>query len=354
MKKFKEIICLPNITCGYLYGYVHFILEVVSFCFLSRLSNSLIVWLIPFLYDIFAFVPQSMIGYIKDKYPKFNEGLFGMALLFFGIILFSFFSVNKFILLFIVSIANAFLHVEGAYNTLMVSNGKLSHSAIFVGFGAIGVINGRVIANTSMPTWFLLPIIITMLPILLFGKSYVKSDSNCNKYNYVKKNINPFTVIILTTIVVIVRGYMGYRVPAAWNTTTIHTVILFVTMGLGKMIGGILADYYGVKKIANISTLLSIPFLLLGNNNMIVSLIGIMIFSMSMSITLAICVSVLKKNPGLAFGFTTIGLTIGTLPIFFITIRNSLLNTIIIIALSLISFVILNYVLMEDSHGMDI
>ena len=353
MKKLKSILCLPNISCGYLYGYVHFVLEVVCFCFLSRLSNSLIVWLIPFLYDGFAFIPQALIGYIKDKYPKFNEGLFGMIMLFIGILLFCFTSISKFILVFIIAIANAFLHVEGAYNTLMSSNGKLSHSAIFVGFGAMGVITGRVIAKTAMPSWFLLPIIFTMLPILLVGNRYLNQKSSCNNFNYVKETINPFLVIILTTFVVIVRGYMGYRIPSAWNTTTIHTVILFITMGLGKIIGGILADTIGLKKVANISTILSLPFLLLGNNNMIISLIGIMFFSMTMSITLALLVSVLKKNPGLAFGFTTIGLTIGTYPIFFITINNNILNIIVILVLSILSFLILNYLLKEDRHAVD-
>ena len=354
MKNIKNVLCLPNITCGYLYGYVHFILEVVCFCFLSRVSNSLIVWLIPFLYDGFAFVPQALIGYIKDKYPEFNEGLLGMILLFLGILLFCFTSICKFVLVFVIAIANACLHVEGAYNTLMSSNGKLSHSVIFVGFGAMGVITGRVLAKSSMPSWFLLPIILTMLPILLFGKNYVNKNSNCNNFNYVKENIDPFMVIVLATIVVIVRGYMGYRIPSAWNTMTIHTVILFITMGLGKIIGGILSDVFGVKRIANISTICSIPFLLLGNNNMIISLIGIMIFSMSMSITLAICVSVLKKNPGLAFGFTTISLTLGTIPIFFVTIESSVVNTIVILVLSIISFIILNYVLKGDNYEMDI
>ena len=353
-KKIKDVLIAPNILCGYLYAYVHFILEVVCFCYLSRVSNSLIVWLVPFLYDGFAFIPQSLIGYIKDKYPKFNEGLLGACLLFIGILLFSFCTVNKFIILFLVSIGNALLHVEGAYNTLMSSNGKLSHPAIFVGFGAFGVITGRIIGKTSMPTWFLLPLIVTMIPILLFGNQFVNKESSCKKFNYVKNNKNTFMVILLATFVVVVRGYMGYRIPSAWQTTTIHTVLLFVTMGLGKILGGILADIIGLKKVASISTLLALPFIILGNNNMFISLFGIMCFSMTMSITLAIMVSVLKKNPGLAFGFTTIGLSLGTFPIFFITISNTTLNTILLVTLSLISYFILNYILKGNKNGSNI
>ena len=143
---------------------------------------------------------------------------------------------------------------------------------------------------------------------------------------------------------------MGYRIPTAWNTTTFDTLLLFITMGFGKIIGGILSDVYGLKKIASISTLLAIPFLILGNNNMIISLFGIMLFSMTMSITLAIVVSVLKDNIGLAFGFTTIGLFLGTLPIFFINIENNIFNTIFLVIMSIISFIILNYILKGEKH----
>ena len=69
---------------------------------------------------------------------------------------------------------------------------------------------------------------------------------------------------------------------------------------------------------------------------MIVSLIGVMFFSMTMAITLALLVSVLKKKPGLAFGFTTVGLFLGTAPIFFVSIPSIVVNIIMISILSLL------------------
>ena len=57
-----------NVRTGYLYFYIHFIVEVVCFFYLSRVTNnSSFIWLIPFIYDGLAFVPQSIIGYISDK-----------------------------------------------------------------------------------------------------------------------------------------------------------------------------------------------------------------------------------------------------------------------------------------------
>ena len=57
-----------NIITGYLYFYIHMITEIICFFSLSRIiNNSILLWTIPFVYDAFAFVPQSLIGYFSDK-----------------------------------------------------------------------------------------------------------------------------------------------------------------------------------------------------------------------------------------------------------------------------------------------
>ena len=348
MKKVLSVLKEENITCGYLYFYIHFVVEVVCFYYLSKFSNSNIVWLVPFLYDAFAFVPQSIMGYINDKFPKLKMSYWGMGLLFLGIFLMSFCNVSKFVLLFIICIGNAFVHVGGAENTLKNSKGKLSHSAIFVSGGSFGVITGRLLAKTMMPTWILLILILTAIPFIMYADTFNNKENNCEKFDYVKKSINPGLVVFLAVLVVIVRGYMGYGIPTAWNKTTLQTVYLFCIMGLGKALGGILSDAFGIRKVAIFSTLLAIPFLIIGDNLMIISLIGVMFFSMTMSITLAILVSILKKTPGLAFGHTTIGLFLGTAPIFFVKIINPTFNIILICVLSILCSYILGYIIKKE------
>ena len=160
-------------------------------------------------------------------------------------------------------------------------------------------------------------LILTMIPFILLAETYNSEHSNCKEFNYINKKINYGIIIILAVLVVIVRGYMGYGIPTSWNKTILQSILLYFTMGLGKALGGILSDAFGIRKIAVFSTLLAIPFLCIGDNLMVVSLFGVALFSMTMSITLAILVSVLKNTPGLAFGFTTIGLFLGTLPILY-------------------------------------
>ena len=344
MNKVKGALTSKNIGCGYAYFYIHFIVEIVCFYYLSKVSTSPIVWLVPFLYDAFAFVPQSLIGYVSDKYPKIKMSFIGIFLLFFGILVFSFTSLSKFVSLFLICFGNAFLHISGAENTLKNSHGKLSHSAIFVSGGSFGVITGRLLAKTVLPSWVMLIFIVTMIPFVLYADTFNIDDNTCDEFNYVNKKIKLGLVILIAVFVVIIRGYMGYGIPTSWNKTVIENILLFSFMGIGKALGGILSDSFGIRKVAILSTLLSIPFLIFGDNIMIISLIGVMFFSMTMSITLAILVSVLKKTPGLAFGLTTIGLFLGTAPIFFVKISSSL-NIIMIITMSIICSVLLGIVL---------
>ena len=337
-----------NLKTGYLYFYVHFIVEVVCFFYLSRITNnSYFVWLIPFIYDGVAFVPQSLIGYISDKYPKINMGFIGVLLLVISYLIYGLTNISIYISLIILAIGNALLHVAGAETTLKTSNGKLSPAAIFVSGGSFGVVTGKLLARTSINPLLLIIPILTIIPFILLSDTYIDKDSNTNKFDFVKNNLNKELVVIIAVLVVIIRGYMGYGIPTSWNKTTVQLVIFFSIMGLGKALGGILSDLIGIRKTAIMSTLLAIPFLCFGDNIMIISLIGVMFFSMTMAITLGILVSVLKRNPGLAFGLTTIGLFLGTAPIFFINLSYTG-NIIVIIVMSILCTLALSYVLKED------
>ena len=337
-----------DLRTGYIYFYIHFVVEVVCFFYLTRVTNnSNFIWLIPFIYDGVAIVPQSIIGYISDRYPKINIGFIGVLLLIISYIIFGLTKLDVIFSLVLLCLGNAFLHVSGAETTLKASNGKLSPAAIFVSGGSFGVITGRLLAKSSInPILLILPII-SILPMVLIGNKHLIDKSSTKDFDFVKPNINSSVVIIIALLVVIIRGYMGYGIPTSWNKTVLQNVIFFCTMGLGKALGGILSDLFGIRKVAIFSTLIAIPFLCFGDSIMIVSLIGVMFFSMTMAITLGILVSKLKSAPGLAFGITTIGLFLGTAPIFFIRLDMSL-NIVLIITASILCSLALGYVLKED------
>lgn len=352
MRKLKSVLKSPNIITGYLYFYIHFVVEVLCFFVLARLiGDSPFLWMAPLLYDALAFVPQAIIGYASDKFPKIKIGFIGVAFLLVGFILFGLDLVNPYVSLSILCLGNGFLHVDGAEVTLRASRGKLSHSAIFVSGGSFGVITGKLIGKSQLSFWILVGLGLSMIPFIILANMY-KDDIKEDKleFDYANSKINGGLIIILAVFVVIVRGYMGYGIPTSWNKSVYQTILLYCAMGFGKALGGILSDMYGVKRIGVLSSLLALPFLLFGDNLMVVSLIGVLFFSMTMSITLALIASVLKRTPGLAFGMTTIGLFIGTVPIFFFKLTTTLANCIVITIFTLLCVLIFKFIIKEDVH----
>lgn len=334
---------------GILYFFIHFIIEITSFYIVSLYTDSNLVWMLALMYDFFAFVPQGLFGYLKDKGLKINFAITGMFLSTISLIMI-YFNLNATLVILVLSIGNCMVHIEGAETTLKSSNGRMTPSAIFVSGGSFGVLTGKLLAMYKVS----IPIIIVinalmLIPILICNRYESEiSDKKLESYHFSNKKINSKTIITLAVFVVIVRAYMGYGIPTTWNKTLVQTILLYCSMGIGKAMGGILIDSIGIKKTALLSTIGSLPFLVFGNNIMTISLIGIMMFSMTMAITLGIIVSELKKYPGVAFGFTTLGLFLGSLPVFVFRVNSILINCIMVTVLTIACSIVLSIICRKE------
>lgn len=335
---------------GIIYFFIHLITEITSFYILTTYTSSNLIWLIALFYDFFAFVPQGLFGYLKDIGIKINFTILGLILSTISLILF-YLKLDPIIVILVIAIGNALIHVEGAEETLKSSSGKMTPSALFVSGGSFGLITGKLLSTYKVPIIYIIIINLLMIIPIIISTKYKKliNEKNIEKYNFANKNMNKKIIILLAVIVVIVRAFMGYGIPISWNKTVIQTILLFVFMGIGKAMGGILIDKIGIRKTSFISTLGALPLLIFGNNLMIVSLFGIMMFSMTMAITLGLIVSVIKKYPTVGFGFTTIGLFLGTLPIFFFRVESTIVNMIIVIALTLPCVIILSRICRKET-----
>lgn len=327
---------LKKTEIGILYFYIHFVTEIICFYVLNELFKLPVsAWLIALAYDALAFVPQSLLGNYRDIRKDTQLGIIGLALLFVSVLGLKLFDLNAFAVLILLCAGNVILHIEGAEATIRSSEGMMSPSSIFVGGGSFGVIVGKLCSLFKIHYSILLLLIISGVPFILLSNSLSKNINFSKKFKFANNN-NKVLVIIYAALIVIIRGYMGYGIPTSWNKTIIQHIIFYFSMGLGKCLGGILIDYIGIRKTSYISILGSIPFLLFGDSNMWLSIIGVSFFSMTMAITLAILVSVLPNKVGLAFGITTICLFLGSVPVFFIKVKDFTTSAIMIISLSVL------------------
>ena len=342
-----------NSKSGILYFWVHFVTEVVCFTLVGRYTGGFTtIWMLTLSYDVLAFMPQAPLGYISDKFKKIPLGVIGLGLLACAVVLFETVP-NPYISLVVMTLGNICTHVAGAEDSLRTSGGKLTPAALFVSGGSFGLISGKLLADTALSSYLLIILIAPAIPLAVIShlsreKTDKLNDNPCEHFNYANPKVAAGVVVLIAVIVVAVRGYMGYGIPTSWNKTVAQTVALYVIMGVGKALGGIVTDLWGMKKTALVSVAAALPFLLIGDNNMYLSLIGVMFFSMTMAITLGLLVSVLKRTPGLAFGLTTIGLTIGTVPTFFYKLEGFKANCIMLSSLTVLCLVCLFIIIRKD------
>lgn len=334
---------------GLMFAFVHFAVEVSCFYIISSYAHDERIWLLGLLFDFVAFVPQGLFGYIYDKIKKINFGIIGTVLTCTAVLMYHY-EINPFLVIFTLTLGNAMIHLFAAELTLRGSKGKMTPSAVFVAGGSFGVITGKLLSMYGISEVFILLIdAVSLIPIIIAGSfDTLYDDGNLKKYNYSNKKTRHITVIILSVIVVTIRSYMGYGIPTAWNKTVLQNAALFCCMGLGKAAGGILIDTIGIRKTAFISTLCSMPLLMFGNSRMYVSLLGVMMFSMTMAVTLALLVSELQNSPGVAFGLTTIGLFLGFFIVFFYRISSLIINCIVVGICSVLSMLILNHICRKE------
>ena len=323
---------------GWLYAFVHFAVETACFFYIfSNIQIGIYGWIVALLYDAMAFLPQNAMGLIADKFPRAHLGVLGLLITLIALLLpFGLISVV------VLAIGNAIVHVDGAEKTLRDNAGKISPNAVFVGGGSFGVVTGRLLGVHSSELTVLIPILLLVLSaaaILLMTNKRITSGKQwlCQAPEVVNPSVSNSALLVIILFAVAVRGYIGYAIPTGWSITETHLVILFAYMGIGKALGGFVVDWLGYRKATLISIIGALPFLLLGDQIPLVSLTGVLLYSMSMPVTVGIVYSRFNKMPGFAFGITTIGLFLGSAPDFFIDLPNLLTQQLVVVALATIS-----------------
>lgn len=339
---------------GFLFFYIHFVAEVVTFYVLGQVlggvgtkiygvGDFLVVDGVAFLvllYDFYAFVPQILVGYVIDEGIRLPALLLGLLCFLASLTLMTL-GLSPVLVVLVLALGSILMHEAGAERTLREAKGKMTMSSLYVSGGAFGVITGKILSIQGCPVYVICGICLTILLPMYVLKKTEGYEEGLEAYQFSGNRFSMRTGILCATLVVAVRSYSSMGIPTSWNQTLLQTVFLYISMGLGKALGGIAIDYLGIRKTIYISTLGALPFLIMGDRYMGISLIGILLFSMTMAVTLAVLVSMMPRKPGIAFGYTTIGLFVGLCPVFMMPLPGRTLNSLIIVVLTIVSAVLL-------------
>lgn len=274
------------------------------------------------LYNAIAFGLQFIIGYFADTHPGFPAAPIGAMLVFAALFMLQ----SPLLALVFCAFGNASFHVGGGIDSLKLAGGKMGRSGVFVSSGALGVSLGTMLGRAGAAFSYI-PIALiacSILLLLFFGRSRLalKNDPGFQQAS----GLPVYLVIGLALLSIVIRSFVGSRVPIAWERDGWLIVLPSVAAFLGKLSGGFIADRFGARGVGVSSLLLSLPLLLFGKGIMVLSLLGLFLFNMTMPIALCIVASKLGRYYGLSFGLTTLALLLGNIPVFFFSILDPILT----------------------------
>ncbi|MBN1428102.1 MAG: hypothetical protein JXB07_06930 [Anaerolineae bacterium] len=233
----------------------------------------------------------------------------------------------------VAGIGNALFHVGGGVTILNLASGKATLPGIYVAPGALGLTTGILIGKGGyFIAW---PFILLLMASAMLIMRIPRPETAVP--HQLPRNLRWFeTVILLLLVSVAIRSMVGLSMAFPWKSDPVLLFALTAAVVLGKALGGILGDRFGWTTVAISGLAISAPLLAFFAQTPAIAIIGILLFNLSMPITLIGIAEMLPGKLGFAFGLTTLALIIGAFPTF-TQLRVLLSHQVFIFATILIS-----------------
>ncbi len=305
------------------YSFSHFCVDFACFWLLfSRVvpggMDAQTVALALLIYNMLAFGLQPFIGYLCDTHPGIPAGLIGCIVAAAGLLL----SAAVWPALVLVALGNAFFHIGGGINSL--NSSRMARSGVFVSTGALGVALGTLSGAAAHSVALPLSLLLASAALIAWSDPHSKRSAPVRFTADVSSNL-PFTALaLLVALSVVIRSFVGSSLTLPWKSLSpMYGLLPAVCAFAGKAAGGVLGDKMGAKNTGVVSLLLALPCLAFGSSVPLIAMAGIVLFNLTMPITLCTLASRLPGHPGLAFGITTLALLVGNVPTFFFKLPGS-------------------------------
>jgi FSR family fosmidomycin resistance protein-like MFS transporter len=265
-------------------------------------------------YDLIAFAAQPLAGLFIDYVKGARIAmLVGLVLALTGV---ACMRADALAGIVAVGIGNALFHLGAGAQVLARYPNTALAAGIFVGPGALGLSIGFWLGTRGVfPFWSLVIglivacICLAALPTLKAAAAPIKSESN-------KSRSRPGVVFLLLAAIT-VRGFVGRTGFSGLPSDALVIIGLGAAACIGKMAGGGLADRFGWGRFAIAALFLASIGIAFVHNHVGVTFAAMMLFQMTMPITLAATSAALPGRPAFAFGLTCLALISGTLPAFY-------------------------------------
>ena len=298
------------------YAIAHFVVDFAcAFLMFRNIAGTPEGYFCVLLYNFCAFAMQMPLGIVADKLNR--NFLFAIIGCVFAGLAYGLISIPA-AAVFVVGTGNAMFHIGGGIDVLNISEKKLGALGIFVSPGAFGIYYGTFFGKSNLfPTVF-----IPLTLILTAGFIFITYKAQRGTY---PKNAafsldgidsrNVFITIACLFLVVCLRSFGGLSLNFSWKGTGYWGIALVCAVVLGKTFGGFLADWFGLSKTSFFSLSIA-AVLFLFPKIPIAGVTAVLLFNMTMPITLWAAAKIFPGAKGFAFGLLTFGLFLGFLPVY--------------------------------------
>lgn len=278
-------------------------------------------------YNALAFAVPMLLGLAADLAGKNAlTSCLGCAMILLSYLL----NPSPWISVVLIGTGNGLFHIGGGRQVLLdavcssrdQTAGRRWHFApagIFISSGALGVYLGRFLSANFRHTVFLFMWICLAAGVLILGFLGVRqwNDGAGEGWTRIRRQkIRPHLLLLslMIFIVVIIRSYYGFTTVYSWNRGFVMGLIFTLCIVVGKAAGGIAADCLGTRLASVISLAGAGILALFAGNSPVLGCASILLFNMTMPITLTLLSDLWEEVPGFAFGTLMMALFLGTLP----------------------------------------
>ena len=266
-------------------------------------------------YNACAFALQAPLGLLTDLMDR--NGLVagtGVALIALSALLLQ----EPVALAVAAGLGNALFHLGGGRDVLMDSGERSGPVGLFVSTGALGLWLGGKAGRGGFPLWIVLALLAVdaLLLCFLVGRSPRQGFRSLGPVLTEQRRPNALclTALVALLLVILLRSYLGMTLRFSWKGEGAYALLLILATLLGKASGGYLADAFGAGRVCAASLSTACLLFLFGETPLC-GLLAVLLFNMTMPLTLTAAARLLPKAKGFAFGLTTFALFLGLVPI---------------------------------------
>ena len=278
-------------------------------------------------YDILAFGSQALFGHATDRLraPR-GAVLVGLALtaLAFGAL-----PLEPTAAMILAGLGNALFHVGAGAITLNTDPGRATDPGVFVAPGALGLAIGLYVGRSgAVQAWpFLLALSVSFAATLSLRcppMPYARAADHSAGPGASDRGLATGAATLVVTLLLLsisVRSFVGLAGCRSCPASVWITIGLPLAAFLGKGLGGVISDRLGWIETSVGALLLSAPLLAFAEHTPAAVLIGLLLFQMTMPVTLVALALVFPRRPAFAFGVAAVALVLGALPTFYAAVR---------------------------------